>query len=290
MSVSETRIESPRPARESLRPHAGGLFLAELRLTFRRLRTVALLAGFAAVPILLGVVIRIASEPGEAGEGPNLIGNVAQNGVFLVFVSLFFLLPLFLPVGVAVIAGDSLAGEAHLGTLRYLLVAPAGRVRLLAAKLVAVLAFCVAAAFTVFAVATIVGLVLFPRGDVPLLTGTTISYADGVGRGLLVAGYVALSLTGIGAIGVFASTLTEAPLGAMAVTVAVPLASQILDVVPQLAVIGPYLPTHHWMSLADLLRDPIHTPNLVAGLVLQLVYVLVFSSAAYARMTTRDVA
>lgn len=288
MSLTDTGTESP-PARERLRPHAGGLFLAELRLTFRRLRTVALLAGFSAVPILLGVVIRIASEPGDSG-GPNLIGNVAQNGVFLVFVSLFFLLPLFLPVGVAVIAGDSLAGEAHLGTLRYLLVAPAGRVRLLAAKLVAVLAFCVAAAFTVFAVASIVGAILFPRGDVPLLTGTTISYADGVGRGLLVAGYVALSLTGVAAIGVFASTLTEAPLGAMAVTVAVPLGSQILDVVPQLAAIGPYLPTHYWMSLADLLRDPIYTPNLVSGLVLQLVYVLVFSSAAYARMTTRDVA
>lgn len=282
MSASEATAVAPA----ALRPHPGGLFLAELRLTFRRLRTLALLGGYGAVPILLGVVIKITTASG----GPNFIAFVAQNGTFLVLVALFFLLPLFLPVGVAVVAGDSFAGEAHLGTLRYLLVAPAGRVRLLAAKLVALLAFCLASAFVVYVVGVLVGAILFPTGGMPLLTGSTVSYAAGLWRGFLVAAYVAASLTGIGAIGVFASTLTEAPLGAMAATIAVPLVSQILDVVPQIAVIHPYLPTHEWLVFADLLRDPIYTPNLVHGLVVQLVYVLVFVSAAYARMTTRDVA
>lgn len=282
MSVSEATAVASAP----LRPHPGGLFLSELRMTFRRLRTLALLAGYGAVPILLGVVIKVAG----GGGGPNFVASVTQNGTFLVLVSLFFLLPLFLPVGIAVVAGDSFSGEAHLGTLRYLLVAPAGRVRLLGAKLVALLAFCLASAFVVYVVGVIVGAILFPTGGMPLLTGTTVSYASGLWRGFLVAAYVAASLTGIGAIGVFASTLTEAPLGAMAATMAVPLVSQILDVVPQIAVIHPYLPTHGWLVFADLLRDPIFTPNLVHGLVVQLVYVLVFVSAAYARMTTRDVA
>lgn len=282
MSVSEATVVAPG----AVRPHPGGLFLSELRLTFRRLRTLAFLAGYGAVPILLGVVIRITTASG----GPNFIAFVAQNGTFLVVVTLFFLLPLFLPVGVAVVAGDSFAGEAHLGTLRYLLVAPAGRVRLLAAKLVALLAFCVASTLVVYVAGVIIGAILFPTAGMPLLSGTTISYAEGLWRGFLVTAYVAASLIGVAAIGVFASTLTEAPLGAMAATVAVPLISQILDVVPQIAVIHPYLPTHEWLVLADLLRDPIFTPNLVHGLVVQLVYVLVFVSAAYARMTTRDVA
>lgn len=292
MSASDgPPIAEVASAEESrLRPYPVGLFLSELRLTFRRWRTYALLLGYAAVPVLLGVVIWLATDPGESAHGPNFIGSVVLNGVFLVFVSMFFLLPFFFPVGVAVVAGDSLAGEAHLGTLRYLLVSPAGRVRLLAAKLVAVLVFCLAAVLTVYAVSAAVGAVLFPRGDVPSLSGSTLSYAEGLWRGFVLTGYVAASLTGVAAIGVFVSSLTESPIAAMAATVAVPLVSQILDAVPQVEVIHGYLPTHYWMTFADLLRDPIHPDNLVAGLVVQLCYVLVFASAGYARITTRDVA
>ena len=48
----------------------------------------------------------------------------------------WFAIPLFLPLTVGVVAGDTIAGEAGQGTLRYLLVAPAGRVRLLVVKYV----------------------------------------------------------------------------------------------------------------------------------------------------------
>ena len=51
------------------------------------------------------------------------------------------MLPLFLPIAVAITAGDAIAGEAQPGTLRYMLVRPVGRTRLLVAKLVAVMAF-----------------------------------------------------------------------------------------------------------------------------------------------------
>lgn len=291
MSPPETLARTPAPRTAVARPNRVGLFVNELAVVFFRLRTIVLLACYAAVPVLFGFVLRFAANPGASGGGaPGFIASVVQNGLFLPFLSMFFLLPLFLPVGVAVVAGDSIAGEAHLGTLRYLLVAPAGRVRLLAAKIVSVFAFCLVAPVLVAIFGILVGLVLFPHGGMPLLSGTTISYGQGLWRVFLVTCYVAASLTGIGMIGLFASTLTEAPLGAMAATVAAPLASQILNAVPQLSVIQPYLPTHEWLSFVDLLRDPIFTPNLLHGLLAQLVYVLVFGSAAYARITTRDVA
>ena len=63
------------------------------------------------------------------------------NGALFPLAALAIVLPLFLPIAVAVVAGDSIAGEAQAGTLRYLLARPAGRTRLLVAKLVAVLAF-----------------------------------------------------------------------------------------------------------------------------------------------------
>ena len=63
------------------------------------------------------------------------------NGSLFAVAALAIVLPLFLPVAVAVVAGDSIAGEAQAGTLRYLLVRPVGRTRLLVAKLVAMLVF-----------------------------------------------------------------------------------------------------------------------------------------------------
>ena len=60
------------------------------------------------------------------------------NGALFPVAALAIVLPLFLPIAVAVVAGDSIAGEAQAGTLRYLLARPVGRTRLLVAKLVAV--------------------------------------------------------------------------------------------------------------------------------------------------------
>ena len=54
---------------------------------------------------------------------------VLTNGALFPAAALGIVLPLFLPVAVAVIAGDSIAGEASGGTLRYLLVRPVGRTR-----------------------------------------------------------------------------------------------------------------------------------------------------------------
>ena len=50
--------------------------------------------------------------------------QVTHNGVFAALAGLTIALPIFLPMTVSIVAGDSIAGEANLGTLRYLLVRP----------------------------------------------------------------------------------------------------------------------------------------------------------------------
>ena len=69
--------------------------------------------------------------------------------MFLTFIALSTLLVLVLPVVVSVVAGDSVAGEAGYGTLRYLLTVPAGRTRLLAVKYSAIVVWAVTATFIV---------------------------------------------------------------------------------------------------------------------------------------------
>jgi ABC-2 type transport system permease protein len=279
-------VVSGRPARVSLAALRGGLAYNELVTMFRRWRNIALLLALAAIPIALGIAIKLTT--GNKG-GDGFINQVSNNGLFLVFSSLTLTLPIFLPLAVGVVAGDAIAGEAGQGTLRYLLVAPVGRNRLLAVKGGALLVFCLVASFTVAVSAFVVGLILFPRGNVTLLSGDTISFGSALVKAVLITLLVAASLTGLAAIGLFVSTLTDTPIAAMAVTVGLTILSGILQSIPQLSAIQPWLFTYQWTSFADLLRDPVYTPNIVHNLLIQMLYAAVFGSAAWARLTSRDV-
>ncbi|MFJ1926806.1 MULTISPECIES: ABC transporter permease [unclassified Streptomyces] len=291
--AEQAREEAPPLRRNPL--WTLGILRSELTTTLRRWRTLALLGVLAAVPVLIGIAVRIETAngspagPGEGGAGPAFLSQVTNNGLFLVFASLAATLPVFLPMAVGVIAGDSVAGEANAGTLRYLLVAPAGRTRLLLAKYATTLAFCLLATLVVAASALAVGALLFPVGDVTTISGTRIGFGEGPVRAAVIAVAVAASLTGFAALGLFVSTLTNSGIAAMAATVGVLITVQILDTIPQLHGMHPYLFPHYWLSFADLLRAPVYWDDLVKNLELQALYAAVFGSAAWARFTAKDI-
>jgi ABC-2 type transport system permease protein len=240
--------------------------------------------------VLLGIALRL-SEPHGGGGGPNsfFFGQVAGNGVFLAFIALTIMLVLALPLTVAVAAGDSVAGEAGAGTLRYLLAVPAGRTRLLSVKYVAVAVYGLAATMVAAGVSLLMGVVLFPVGPVTLLSGTTVPLTEGLLRLLYITLYVAAALAALGAIGLAVSTFTEHPIGAIAATMIITVASEVTDQVPQFAAVQPYLPTHWWLSFDALLRSPIATGDLLHGLLSFGMYIVIFCSIAWARFTSTDV-
>lgn len=278
---------TPRPA-VGRRLRIFAMLGSELGTLFRRRRTIAMLVALAAVPVMIAIVVRVTGA-GDSGRGPAFLGAITQNGLFVGFTALVVCVPLFLPLTLGVVAGDTIAGEAGLGTLRYLLVAPVGRVRLLLVKYAGVIAFSLAATVVVVLAGIGIGALLFPIGPVTLLSGDTVGAAGFFARIGLLACYVALSLLGLGAIGLFISTLTTVPVGAMAATVVLAGASQIMDQLPQLDWLHPWLFTHYWLGFGDLLRDPIVWDSYGQNAVLQLGYVVVFGALAYGRFATKDI-
>src|SRR5690606_36506087 len=179
------------------------------------------------------------------------------------------------------VAGDTIAGEASLGTLRYLLVTPVERGRLLLVKLAGAAAFCLAATLSIVVAGSIVGALLFPVGPVTLLSGDPIGAWEALVRALLVALYVTVSLLGLAAVGLFLSTLTVVPVGAMAATAVLAIVVQVLGSLEQLAWLHPWLLSEHWLGFADLLRQPIDWGSFADNALLQLGYVAVFGALAY---------
>jgi ABC-2 type transport system permease protein len=277
-------------AEQRVRPRAGWALLgSELSVLYRRRRTWAMLAALAAVPILIAVAVRITSSDAGEGRGPQFLSQITHNGFFVALTALLVSTPLFLPLTVGVVAGDTIAGEANLGTLRYLLVAPAGRIRLLIVKYLGAAVFCITAALAVLVAGIAIGAALFPVGPVPLLSGNTVGYGDGVVRLLLIGAFVVISLLGLCAIGLFISTLTDVPVGAMAATIVLAVMSQVLDAVPQLDWLHPWLFSHYWLGFADLLREPVSWTSFGDNALLQGCYILVFGALAFGRFLTKDI-
>jgi ABC-2 type transport system permease protein len=260
---------------------------------FGRRRNQLLLLVVGLFPLLIGIGLKVAGPHTGGQGGPNgaagFFNEIAGNGVFLTLIALTFLLILVLPVTVGIIAGDSVAGEAGSGTLRYLLAVPAGRTRLLAVKYLTIVVFSIAVTFLVAVVALVIGAILFPIGPVTLLSGTTVSLADGLLRVFLVTLYISAAMAAVGAIGLAISTLTEHAIGAIAAVLILIVASEVVDQIPQFAAVGPYLPTHWWDSFDAALRSPVDTTTMWHGLLSFAVYAVLFCSFAWARFTTSDV-
>jgi ABC-2 type transport system permease protein len=274
------------------------VILVELRKLFRRPRTWATIAVLNALPVAVAVLLALTDLAPRPGEGPAFLSAVLTNGTLFPLAALGIVLPLFLPIAVAVVAADSIAGEAQAGTLRYLLARPAGRTRLLVAKLVAVLVFVLVTVLVVAVVGYVVGTTLFEAAPITgpggalggtSVSGTPLTPADLVERTLMAIGYVIVSMFGVAAFALFFSTFTDSPLGAVLGALAVLVASSLLFTLDAASPIAPYLPTRYWLAFVDFFRDPILWRDVVRGLALQGVYVGVLLAGAWANFATKDV-
>jgi ABC-2 type transport system permease protein len=265
----------------------------ELRKLLRRPRTWVVIALIDALPTLVAILLSLTDLAPRPGTGPAFLSAVLSNGVLFPAAALAIVLPLFLPVSVAIVAGDSIAGEAQAGTLRYLLARPADRTRLLVAKLVAVLVFVAMTVVIVTVTAYFVGTSLFGTGtlggSVVSVSGQPLTPRDAVVRTLLAMAYVAFSMLGVAAMALFLSTLTDSPLAAAMGALAFLVASSLLLTLDASGAIRPYLPTRYWLAFVDLFRQPILWRDILRGVGLQAIYVTVLLAAAWANFTTKDI-
>ncbi len=255
-----------------------------------RRRTWVTMLVLAGLPVVIGIFLKATGVAPRPGDRPALLAEVQQNGLLFPAAALAIVLPIFLPVATAVIAGDAFAGEAGTGTLRYLLLRPVSRNRLLVAKIVSLMVFVFVAVIVIVAVAYVAGSVLFGTSHtLTSVSGTTLTYAGSYRRTALAMTFIAVSMMGLGSIALFASTRTNSSLSAALVALAAFVIAEVLDLVAATHSIQPYLPTHYWLSFLDIFREPILWHDVVRGFAIQGAYVFVFLLAAWANLATKDI-
>ena len=160
------RPRVPAPARrQGLFGGITAMSVVELRKMFGRPRTWVTIGLLCLLPALVAVFLATTRISPPPGQGAAFLSAVLQSGTLYPAAALALVLPLFLPIAVAVVAGETVAGESAQGTLRYLLVRPVRRSALLVAKLVSVVVFVVATVVAVAVSSLGVGVALFGAGD-----------------------------------------------------------------------------------------------------------------------------
>ena len=267
----------------------------------RRPRAWIVFAVLMGVTTVVTLIIRLtsAATPERVGNWGSVIPNA--SGLTMPLVGLNALLLFLIPLAVAIFAGESVAGEASWGSLRYLLARPVSRERVLTAKAVVAALFSFGAIAVVVLAGTVSGVVAFGwhplsvldlQHTSPFFTGaTTFSPVGALGRIGLATVVVAGTMLSTFAFSFLCSTLTDRPFSAVAGGVLFGLVSRSLDNIPGLHALTPWLPltdkgTDVWTGLFFPPNDLVGLPHLA---LVQGAYAAVFLTAAWVCFHRRDI-
>ena len=264
----------------------------------RGLVTLGVLALLGAVlTLVIGVSRATIAE--RVGDWGSVVSDT--SGLTMPLIALSATLLFLLPLAVAIFAGESVAGEASWGSLRYLLARPVSRWRVLGAKAALAAAFSIAGVLIVVLVSLTTGVIAFGWHRLTVLdlqhtspfvvASATFSPLTALARLGLATAFVLGTLFSTFAFALMLSTFTVRPFSAVAGGVGLSLFSRGLDNVPSLHALSPWLPvtdsgTTLWTGF---FTQPMQTSGVAHVLEVQVGYTAAFLAIALARFSRADI-
>lgn len=259
---------------------------AELGRQLRRRRTLWSFVLLGALPLIIVGAFSIGGGEPQSGTLVDLATLGSANfAVFTTAVSASFLLMVL----AALFVGDSLPSEASWSTLRYLLIAPVPRARLLTSKLVVGMATVAAAVALLVGWSLLVGGVVYGWGSFTNPLGGTLGWAQLGPRLIGVVAYLVISLLQVGAIAFCLGVRTDAPLAAVGGAVMVTIVAAILGQIDNLGTLRNALPMHYDTAWLDLLNPTIDWTALRHGTLWSVFYTVLFVGLGYALFRRKDI-
>jgi ABC-2 type transport system permease protein len=276
------------------------LIRTEFTKAARRTRSLTMALLLVGLPTLIVVAINSRGNRPERDNGEGLFRLAQQSGLLVPAAVLSAMSGFLLVVIAGMFAGDSVAGDAGWGNLRYLLMRPVPRGRLLVAKAFVAGTLIWAATILVALAGLVAGVALFGAHAVTVpnfgsLAAGNVLGSFQLGRGVLLlrivtaTGYVAFGFTALLALGTFFSILTETAASAIGATIGVYIVSEILDGISQIGQIRYAFPTHYLNSWTSMFTQNSFSHDMIAGILVQLAYLALFGTAAIIWFRFKDI-
>jgi ABC-2 type transport system permease protein len=280
------------PSQTITHVHSPLSWRAEVRRQWGRRRTTWAFGLLLALPLVLvgSFFFGERSSNSNRGGATTRIFDLAQSGAANFSLVLVFLASeLLLVLLAALFCGDAVPSEASWASLRYLLVAPVQRARLLTSKLVVGIGSTLLATVLLPAWGLLVGGVFYGWDPLTNPLGENLTWGQFLPRLALAMGYIFITLLPIAAIAFWLGTRSDAPLAAVGGAV---LVSILLNILDQLDALDPYrnaFPGHYSRAWQDALTVTPDYSDMLHGALWSLVWAVAFTMLAYRRFRRADI-
>ena len=291
------------------------LLKIELFKIFKRPRTYIAFGAIAAIVLLIQVALHydgdayislLLSNLDNAFEMTAEFKSRMLNGFLVCFIILNTLL-MQMPLLVALIAGDSIAGEANMGTLRLSLSRPVSRTQYMLVKFLATLVYTAALLLWMAVLALFLSVLIFGVNDMVIIRSRGIEIIESFDiwwRYIAAVGYAAVALTAVSALAFLLSIFAENSIGPIIATMSIVIVFTILS---QMNIpiydrtVKPWLFTTHmvgWKGFFYMKSDEEGTtlsgtiqnlPAILRSLGILLAYIIVFFSTAVWVFRKKDI-
>jgi len=209
------------------------LLRIELFKIFRRPRTYIPFAAIAAMILIIQLGLKFDGRSylelmmSSLSDSFFIPYGMIMNG-YLVLNTLLIQVPLL----VALVAGDIIAGEANMGTLRLLVIRPVSRTRLLLVKFYASVIYTVLLLAWMALLALFLSMLLFGTNDMMIARNTVmeqIKSSDVLWRYIAAFGYATVALSTVAALAFLLSVFAENSIGPIVSTISIVIVLTILS-------------------------------------------------------------
>ncbi|RYD57037.1 MAG: hypothetical protein EOP56_09525 [Sphingobacteriales bacterium] len=270
----------------------------ELYKIFRRPRTYISFAIITAITFVIQLAMLVDGSSfmdfalQGVGEQFDIQGNVL-NGYLVTYLILQSLL-IHIPLLVALVAGDALAGEANLGTLRLLLTKPVSRAKLVLVKFAGSLLYTLLLLIWLAVVGLGLSLILFGDGDMINLKSDAFVMLlrdDIMWRYMAAFGFAALAMTSVAALALLLSAFADNSIGPIISTMGIIVVLTILSnlELPLFNIIKPYLLTTHMIGWKGFFDDPVPYEAIQHSAIVLLAYTILFVAITVLYFNKKDI-
>lgn len=274
------------------------LLQIELFKIFKRPRTYIAFAAISAIVLLIQLALYVDADSYidlllQSIRSHFTIDGKIANGYFVCYFILQTLL-IHVPLLIALIGGDMIAGEANMGTLRLLASKPVTRTSLILSKFVASAIYTLLLLVWMALLSLFLSMLIFGVGDLIVFKSQEIilhRQADVLWRYVAAFGFAAIAMITVAALSFFLSLFAENSIGPIVATMSIVIVFTILSTVdlPLFGLIKPYLFTSHMLGWKGFFDNPVNYGAVSRSAGILLLHIAFFLGASVLIFRKKDI-
>ena len=198
------------------------------------------------------------------------------------------------PLLIALVAGDTIAGEANMGTLRLLVTKPISRSQFMWTKFTATVIYTLLLLIFMAVLSLVVSIAVFGTSDLIIMKSDMVVILDNgdiLWRYFAAFGFAAVAMITVASLAFLLSVFAENSIGPIVATMSIVILFTILTTmdIPLFNALKPFLFTNHMLNWKGFFEDPVNYKEIFKSLFVLVGHIIVFVFLAIVIFKKKDI-